>query len=88
MTNSCATAWMQSDFVWHINLHKGAAIVAMQISHEISYCARFGVELSCRWQQTFVGAILGFFFFQLNWTASTNNIKIKDLLIGYEPVSH
>ena len=31
-------AWMQSDFVWHINLHKGAAIVEMQISHEISYC--------------------------------------------------
>ena len=54
LTNSCATAWMQSDFVWHISLHKGAAIVAMQISHEISYCARFGVEHSCRWQQTFV----------------------------------
>ena len=52
LPNSCATAWMRSDFVWHKNLHKGAAIVAMLISHEISYSAtRFGVELSCRWQQ-------------------------------------
>ena len=43
---------MRSDFVWHINLDKGAPIVAMQISHEISNSAtKFGVELSCRWQQ-------------------------------------
>ena len=39
-------AWMQSDFVWHINLHKGAAIVEMQISHEISYCVEYS-ERTC-----------------------------------------
>ena len=45
---------MRSDLVWHTNLllHKGATIVAMQISYEISHSAiRFGVELFCIWQQ-------------------------------------
>ena len=53
LTNSCATAWMRSNLVWHTNLHKGAAIVAMQILYEISHSAmRFGVELLCIWEKT------------------------------------
>ena len=46
---SCATAWMQSDFDWHINVHKGAAItinvILIFLLWSISMWARFESRL-------------------------------------------